>query len=57
MACLAVVVLIDSLVKWLKFRPAGAAGLAPAGAETRSRVLTAPAQGDSPPRGNLPHSP
>ena len=25
MACLAVVVLIDSLVKWLKFRPAGAA--------------------------------
>jgi carbon starvation protein len=30
MACLAVVVLIDSLVKWLKFRPAEAATSAPA---------------------------
>jgi len=36
MACLAVVVLIDSLVKWLTFRPAGAAGLAPAGAESEA---------------------
>ena len=36
MACLAVVVLIDSLVKWLTFRPAGAAGLAAAGAGTEA---------------------
>jgi carbon starvation protein len=36
MACLAVVVLIDSLVKWLKFRPAGAGGRAPAGVETEA---------------------
>ena len=36
MACLAVVVLIDSLVKWLKFRPAKAAAPAPAGAETEA---------------------
>ncbi len=34
MACLAVVVLIDSLVKWLTFRPAKAA--APAGVETEA---------------------
>jgi hypothetical protein len=34
MACLAVVVFIDSLVKWLKFRPASAAALAPSGVET-----------------------
>jgi carbon starvation protein len=34
MACLAVVVLLDSLVKWLKFRPAKAAVPTPAGAET-----------------------
>jgi carbon starvation protein len=36
MACLAVVVLIDSLVKWLKFRPAPAAAPAPAEAETET---------------------
>jgi carbon starvation protein len=34
MACLAVVVLIDSLVTWLKFRPAKAVVPAPVGAET-----------------------
>jgi carbon starvation protein len=34
MACLAVVVLIDSLVKWFRFRPAKAAVPAPAAAET-----------------------
>jgi carbon starvation protein len=36
MACLAVVVLIDSLVKWLTFRPAGTADLAPAATETEA---------------------
>jgi carbon starvation protein len=36
MACLAVVVLIDSLVKWLKYRPAKAAAAAPAEVETEA---------------------
>ena len=36
MACLAVVVLIDSLVKWLTFRPAGTADLAPPATETEA---------------------
>jgi carbon starvation protein len=36
MACLAVVVLMDSLVKWLRFRPGRAAAPAPAGAETEA---------------------
>jgi carbon starvation protein len=36
MACLAIVVLIDSLVKWLKFRPASAATPAPTEVETEA---------------------